>query len=149
MKQDNGLGFDWNSTHLVISGDLYNKGYTEGLRTPASCFSGVTHEFGLTAERCIIVPGNHDLRGRREVYDWKPREPIDIKRLAGMDTSKATATWRAMMRVSQTLPSLFGRFYHKFVQKALSAKLMQPKASRSHSEKPASNSPGAELVLAD
>jgi hypothetical protein len=39
----------------VISGDFTEKGCTEGCEKTYEFVSGLTREFGLSAERCIIV----------------------------------------------------------------------------------------------
>jgi small GTP-binding protein len=75
-----GLGFD-RLDYLVISGDLTSRAIPEEFDL-AQCFtSELIQKFGLTAERCVIVPGNHDLSWDENVYDWKPKRQVDERQL--------------------------------------------------------------------
>jgi GTPase SAR1 family protein len=46
--------------YLVLSGDLANKANPEGFDIAREFLSKLVEEFGLSAERSILVPGNHD-----------------------------------------------------------------------------------------
>ena len=61
LKLDGGLGFQ-ELDYLVISGDFTDKGCAEGFEKALEFVSRLSEEFGLSAERCIFVPGNHDVR---------------------------------------------------------------------------------------
>lgn len=70
IKQDSGLSFK-KLDYLVISGDFTDKGSLDGFEKAYDFVAGLIREFNLSAERCIFVPGNHDLRDLRESYDWR------------------------------------------------------------------------------
>lgn len=53
----------------MVSGDFTDRGAVEGFEKAYEFVSELTKEFGLTAERCLFVPGNHDLRDVREAYN--------------------------------------------------------------------------------
>jgi hypothetical protein len=67
LKRDEGLGFK-QVDYLVISGDVTDKGNTEGFKKAYEFVSGLKTEFGFSAERCIFVPGNHDVVDRLDAY---------------------------------------------------------------------------------
>ena len=69
IKLSNGLDFK-DLDYLVISGDLTDKGSADGFEKAHEFLSGLAKEFGLSAERCVIVPGNHDIVDFQEAYDW-------------------------------------------------------------------------------
>lgn len=43
--------------------------------------SRVIDTFGLTGQRCIFTPGNHDLSWDKEVYQWQPARRVKIDEL--------------------------------------------------------------------
>ncbi|HVK65380.1 MAG TPA: metallophosphoesterase, partial [Polyangium sp.] len=67
---------------VVVSGDLSNRASPGELACARHFLSRLAEAMGLTAERCIVVPGNHDLDWDTEVYDFKKRRAVDPKRLA-------------------------------------------------------------------
>ncbi|MGV3618689.1 MAG: metallophosphoesterase [Fimbriimonas sp.] len=77
-----GLGID-ELDYLVISGDLTNRGAREGYSKALKFVEEFLSEFPrLTPERCIIVPGNHDVDRKVPVYDWiEGRSNNDTKHL--------------------------------------------------------------------
>jgi len=52
----------------VVSGDFTDKGCPEGFAKAYEFLSGLTQRFALSAERCILVPGNHDLAEPLDAY---------------------------------------------------------------------------------
>jgi Calcineurin-like phosphoesterase len=114
LKQDSGLGFK-ELDYLVISGDFTDKGGTEGFEKAYDFVSGLTREFGLSAERCIFVPGNHDVVDRLDAYarrkdaaglklgEWFQEGPLVMAR----DPDKYPLRFK---------PFSDG-FYHKFLQR--------------------------------
>ncbi|MFC1714169.1 metallophosphoesterase family protein [Candidatus Poribacteria bacterium] len=56
--------------YLVISGDMTDKGSEEGLDRAREFVSMLNKELGVSAQRCIFVPGNHDVQDMEESYDW-------------------------------------------------------------------------------
>jgi predicted phosphodiesterase len=57
--------------YLVISGDFTDRGKDEGFEKAYEFVSALTREFDLSAERCIFVPGNHEVQFQHEIYDWR------------------------------------------------------------------------------
>ncbi len=78
---DGGLGFE-RLDYLVVSGDVAHQATPEQFDKAHDFISGVIKAFGLTAQRCILVPGNHDLSWNEEVYQWKPKRRVDVDGLA-------------------------------------------------------------------
>ncbi|WP_224242391.1 metallophosphoesterase [Hyalangium gracile] len=75
-----GLGVD-RLDYLVISGDITNRAAPEEFEKARGFVSELIARFGLTAERCILVPGNHDLDWDTEVYIRKKRRQVDARAL--------------------------------------------------------------------
>ena len=67
--------------YMVISGDLTNCASHEEFDSAYKFISHLIEHFKLTAGRCIIVPGNHDLSWDHIVYDWRQKRLIDPKLL--------------------------------------------------------------------
>lgn len=67
---ESGLGIKALS-YLVVSGDLTNKASPEEFEQARRFVSEIIHYFGLTAERCIVVPGNHDVDWYEQVYNYQ------------------------------------------------------------------------------
>ena len=76
-----GWGFE-QLDYLVVSGDLTNRALPQEFENARVFISGLIEHFQLTAERCIIVPGNHDLSWDEPVYKWSGRRPKDVEKLA-------------------------------------------------------------------
>lgn len=113
LKQDGGLGFK-ELDYLVISGDFTDKGSTEGLEKAYQFVSGLTGAFGLSAERCIFVPGNHDVRDLREAYEWREK-PDGLKDGEWVKQGEIILV-RNAEKYPLRLKSFSDAFYHKFVQ---------------------------------
>ena len=75
-----GLGLE-RLDYLVISGDITNRASPAEFEKAREFVSGIIEQFSLTAERCILVPGNHDLDWNTEVYRWEKRRQVDVSRL--------------------------------------------------------------------
>lgn len=63
-----GLGFK-TVEYLVISGDMTNKGNEEGFEKAREFVAKLIGELGLSALRCILVPGNHDIQDLESSYE--------------------------------------------------------------------------------
>jgi small GTP-binding protein len=59
--------------YLVVSGDFTDKGGAAGFEKAYEFVSALASEFGLSAERCVFVPGNHDVTRVREAYEWREK----------------------------------------------------------------------------
>ena len=100
--KEGGFGFE-RLDYLVLSGDLTNRATPEEFDKVYQLISRLIERFDLSAERCIIVPGNHDLSWDEQVYEWKQKRLVDPHKLpAGSFFRRETATWRAM--TSNTIP---------------------------------------------
>jgi small GTP-binding protein len=63
--------------YLVISGDLTERASPEEFEQARRFVSGLIDQLRLTAQRCIIVPGNHDLSWDEErTYDFRMRRQV-------------------------------------------------------------------------
>ena len=112
-----GLGFQ-QLDYLVISGDFTNFS-TPGEFEPAIKFiSGIINEFKLSSQRCIFVPGNHDLSWDEEVYDYKSPRQVDSSKLKpGMFFKEGKGY---LIRNEDKYPDRFNNFskhfYHPLIQ---------------------------------
>lgn len=113
-----GLGFEW-LDYLVISGDLSNRASPKEFENARQIISGLIEEFQLTAERCIIVPGNHDLNWEESVYEGKHQRLVDLKSLK--EDTYVKQGDAILIRNDERYPLRFKnfgeKFYHLLIQK--------------------------------
>ena len=113
LKRSGGLGVE-HLDYLVVSGDFTDKGVKEGFEKAYEFVSLLTQSFGLSAERCIFVPGNHDVSDIHEAYEW--RETTE-----GLDNGEWLKQGEIyLVRDNKKYPlrlKAFDSFYHKFLQK--------------------------------
>ncbi|HLG17661.1 MAG TPA: metallophosphoesterase [Blastocatellia bacterium] len=113
---EGGLGFE-RLDYLVVSGDLTNHGDAREFDPVYSFLSGLIERMKLSAERCVIVPGNHDLSWEREVYEWKPKRKVDLGALKpGSCVAQGDGF---LVRDEGSYPARFenfGKFYHELIQ---------------------------------
>ncbi|MBM7116902.1 metallophosphoesterase [Archangium primigenium] len=64
--------------YLVVSGDITQRATPEEFMKAYEFISALLKRFSLTPERCIIVPGNHDLSWEPEVYTWRAKRHVDM-----------------------------------------------------------------------
>ena len=67
LRRGQGMGFD-ELDYLVISGDFTDRGNTTGFEKAYEFVSRLTSDFGLNAQRCVFVPGNHDVVETLDAY---------------------------------------------------------------------------------
>ncbi|WP_434391782.1 metallophosphoesterase [Melittangium boletus] len=67
--------------YLVISGDITNRASADEFKKALEFVAALRDRFDLSADRCIIVPGNHDLDWDTPVYDWRAARQVDVKKL--------------------------------------------------------------------
>ena len=115
--KDGGLGFD-RLDYLVVSGDITNRATPREFEKAQQFISGLISEFQLSAQRCILVPGNHDLSWGEEVYTWKQKRLVnkdDLKE--GCFREEGTGY---LIRDENRYPDRFKNysrnFYHPLVQ---------------------------------
>ncbi|UQA55667.1 metallophosphoesterase [Polyangium aurulentum] len=75
-----GLGIDRLDV-LVVSGDVTNRAAPAEFEKARELVSGIIARFGLTAEQCVLVPGNHDLDWNEPVYRTVKKRSVDEKSL--------------------------------------------------------------------
>lgn len=114
LKRDEGLGFK-QVDYLVVSGDFTDKGNTDGFEKAYEFISRLTQEFGLSAERCILVPGNHDVVDRLDAYTRRKDE-------SGLKAGEWFREGKLIMAQDHAIYPLRFKpfsdsFYHKFLQR--------------------------------
>lgn len=67
IQRGDGLAFP-RLDYLVVSGDFTDKGQPAGFEKAFQFLSRLREELDLTAERCILVPGNHDVAEPLDAY---------------------------------------------------------------------------------
>ena len=114
--RDGGLGFE-HLDYLILSGDLTNHGSAEEFDGVYRFVSELIKRFELSAGRCVIVPGNHDLSWETEVYDWHPKRRVVLNTLRpGSYVAQGDGY---LIRDESVYPKRFenfGRFYHELIQ---------------------------------
>jgi predicted MPP superfamily phosphohydrolase len=109
--------------YLVISGDLTNRGAYEEFERVHDFLSHLLMEMRLTAERTIIVPGNHDLSWDEEVYEWLQERKVDLGKLPPESYVREGNGY--LVRDDARYPKRFtnfARFHHQFKQMEYSLK---------------------------
>jgi WD40 repeat protein/GTPase SAR1 family protein/predicted MPP superfamily phosphohydrolase len=111
-----GLGIE-NLDYLVISGDLTNRGAYEEFERVHDFLSDLIKEMKLTAERTIIVPGNHDLSWDEDVYEWMQERKVDLSKRPPDSYVREGKGY--LVRDDALYPTRFknfARFHHQFKQ---------------------------------
>jgi hypothetical protein len=99
--------------YLVVSGDFTDKGNAAGFEKAYDFLSELTKTFALSAERCILVPGNHDVRDLLDVYDLKKN--IDGARDGEWIQKDDIYLVRNNTKYPSRLKPFSDSFYHKFL----------------------------------
>ncbi|MFE8597103.1 metallophosphoesterase [Archangium violaceum] len=113
-----GLGVE-RLDYLVISGDITNRATPEEFEKARELVSRLIEQFGLTAERCIIVPGNHDLHWDTDVYTFKKKRQVSQQELKpGRYVEQQDGYLiRDEARYSDRFRNFSQHFYHPLLQK--------------------------------
>ncbi len=116
-KRD-GLGVE-RLDYLVISGDITNRASPQEFEKAYEFVSGLIEEFELTAQRCIIVPGNHDLDWKTEVYRWVNKRDANVSKLASESFLEAGPGYlvRDDTKYAERFKNFSEHFYHRLTQK--------------------------------
>lgn len=61
---------------VIVSGDLTNRATPEEFEAARQFLAQLLERLKLTTERCIVVPGNHDLNWDVRAYQWMPRRQV-------------------------------------------------------------------------
>jgi hypothetical protein len=101
--------------YLVVSGDFTDKGGMAGFEKAYEFVSALASEFGLSAERCVFVPGNHDVTRVREAYEW--REKADGLREGEWVRQGDIILARNADKYPIRLKPFSDALFHKFFQK--------------------------------
>lgn len=113
-----GLGFE-RLDYLVISGDLTNRATPPEFEAAQQFTSGLIEAFELTAQRCVVVPGNHDLSWDEPVYEFKLNRQVEAARLKEGAYKKVGGDGY-LLRDDARYPQRFGNFsrffYHPLFQ---------------------------------
>jgi GTPase SAR1 family protein/predicted MPP superfamily phosphohydrolase len=103
--------------YLVITGDLTNRGAYEEFEQVHDFLSELVKAMKLTAERTLIVPGNHDLSWDEEVYEWVQGRRVELSKLPSDSYVKEGKGY--LVRDDARYPKRFtnfARFHHEFKQ---------------------------------
>jgi small GTP-binding protein len=114
--RESGLGFA-HLNYLVISGDLTNRATAEEFDRVHSFISLLIKSLELSAARCVIVPGNHDLNWNEPVYSWQQKRKVDASKLE--QGSYVEQGEGYLIRDEDRYPKRFenfGKFYHQLTQ---------------------------------
>ncbi|HEX5733797.1 MAG TPA: metallophosphoesterase [Blastocatellia bacterium] len=115
--RDGGLGFD-RLDYLVVSGDITNRATPREFENAQQFMSGLIAGFQLSAQRCILVPGNHDLSWDEKVYNWVQKRLVNKSALKEGRYREAGDGY--LIRDEDRYPDRFKNysknFYHPLVQ---------------------------------
>lgn len=113
---EDGLGFE-DLDYLVVSGDLTTRASAEEFGQVYSFISELIRSFELSAARCVIVPGNHDLNWDTVVYEWKQKRKVDLNTLkSGSYVEQGDGFLIRDEEKYQARFENFSKFYHELVQ---------------------------------
>jgi small GTP-binding protein len=105
--------------YLVISGDITQRAAPKEFEKAREFVSRLIEQFELTAERCILVPGNHDLDWNEEVYQWRKKRLVDASELVPgrYRDSGDGYLLRDEARYPERFSGFSDNFYHPLIQK--------------------------------
>ncbi|MEW6737029.1 MAG: metallophosphoesterase [Acidobacteriota bacterium] len=113
---EDGLGIDL-LDYLIVSGDLTNRATPAEFEKVFQFISHLIDRFKLSAERCIIVPGNHDLSWKEKVYEWESKSTVNIADFpVGYYSEQGNGY---LIRNVEKYPlrfTNFSKFYHTLIQ---------------------------------
>jgi small GTP-binding protein len=114
LKQQSGLSIK-DLDYLVVSGDFTDRGCPDGFEKAFEFVSGLTKEFSLSAERCVFVPGNHDVVDRLDEY-MRRKDASGLRPGEYFQEGKLV-----LVRDPEKYPQRFKPFsdglFHKFLQR--------------------------------
>ncbi len=107
-KSDDGLGID-SLDYLVVSGDITNRASPHEFIQAKDMLSILIYKFKLSAQRCVIVPGNHDQNWDVPgLYDWQQERKVDVKKLKDGSFVKKEDIY--LVRNEENYPRRFNNF---------------------------------------
>ena len=116
QDRDEGLGFDY-LDYLIISGDLVQTGAAAEFEKALQFVSSLVTAFDLTATRCVVIPGNHDLTWLMP-YNYRrkqTRDPEGLKNGTYSIQGEVIAI-RDEKKYAERFKAYSDYFYHPFYQ---------------------------------
>ncbi len=110
---EKGMKID-NLEYLVLSGDVTDKGNDEGFDKGREFVELLIDRFGLSAQRCIFVPGNHDVQDTLDAY--ARRRSVDDLPEDQVVRQGQIHMARDPKQYLKRLQKFSDAFYHKVVQ---------------------------------
>jgi len=103
---------------LVVSGDLTEHAMPLEFEFARQFISGLIARLSLSSERCVVVPGNHDVNWEENVYEFRPRRRVDVKTLKAGHFKEETSGFliRNEAKYGDRFRA-FGEFYHRLFQR--------------------------------
>jgi len=103
--------------YVVISGDMTHQGSAEGFRQASEFVSLLVERFQLTAERFVLVPGNHDVQDMDEAYQLRMKPVGDERQRAVELKEQGVFLVPHPEMYPQRLKEFSDQFYHPLLQK--------------------------------
>lgn len=103
--------------YVIISGDMTHQGSAEGFRQASEFVSLLVERFQLTAERFVLVPGNHDVQDMDEAYQLRMKPVGDERQRAVELKEQGVFLVPHPEMYPQRLKEFSDQFYHPLLQK--------------------------------
>ena len=103
--------------YVVISGDMTHQGSDLGFQRASRFVSLLVERFGLSAERFVLVPGNHDVQDSDESYQLRTRLAGDERQRAVELKGKGVFLVPHPEEYPLRLKAFSDQFYHPVLQK--------------------------------
>ncbi|MCC8978551.1 GTP-binding protein [Bradyrhizobium acaciae] len=110
-----GLGID-KLDYLVVSGDVSDRAQQSEFEKARAFLSNIIAEFGLNVERCILVPGNHDINWEADVYEWVPKRKRPNNLATGEFVAQGDGFLVRKRNYDERLKNFSEHFYHPLLQ---------------------------------
>ncbi len=107
---------DGGINYLVVSGDMTDRGQIEGFQAASSFVSNLIAEFDISAERCVFVPGNHDVVSEDDMYKLSTNPSAEQKKHA-VDLGEHGFLVRNENRYWDRFNAFSDHFYHRILQR--------------------------------
>ena len=104
--------------YLVISGDLSNTAHPDEFEKAFIFTSNIVKTFRLSSQRCLVVPGNHDVDWSEEVYSWRTLRSVELEKLeaGSFVLQDKVVLQRDENRYPNRFKNFSNHYYHKFFQ---------------------------------
>jgi len=106
--------------YLVITGDITNRAAPAEFDAARAFVSQLIEELKLTGNRCVIVPGNHDLDWATEVYRFVPERLVNESDLKPGTFQEERTGYLLRMQdelYAERFRNFSKHFYHPLLQK--------------------------------